>query len=126
MASHIKNSLNLAHGSMGHLYLCAMRKSYVITYVILLALVAHTNYSCLEIRQIVFELLVWEVFCSFLVLFLQDVSPVTGLCFLPSSPFQGHSFKETWWILKPEGQKQDSFINILKIQSIIYEVCEVF
>lgn len=106
LLSHIRNSLNLAHGSMSHLYLCAMWKSYVISNVILLAFDTrrhthtHINQCCVEIRQVGFELLLWEVFQPFSGFVSSGYEPCYWLCFLPPSPFQGHSFKGTRWILK--------------------------
>jgi len=65
-------------------------------------------------------------FNRFLVLFLQDMSPVTGFAFCLLPLFKVTALKGHDGYLEVEGQKQDSFINILKIQSFIYEVCEVF
>jgi len=54
------------------------------------------------------------------------MSPVTGFAFCLLPLFKVTALKGHDGYLEVEGQKQDSFINILKIQSFIYEVCEVF
>lgn len=54
------------------------------------------------------------------------MSPVSGFAFCLLPLFKVTALKGHNGYLKPEGQKQDSFINILKIQGFIYEVCEVF
>lgn len=68
---------------------------------------------------------VWFGFVFF-PFFLQDMSPVSGFAFCLLPLFRVTALKGHDGHLKPEGQKQDSFINILKIQSFIYEVCKVF
>lgn len=68
----------------------------------------------------------WGYFNHFLGLFLRDMSPVSGFAFCLLPLFKVTALKGHNGYLKPEGQKQDSFINILKIQGFIYEVCEVF
>lgn len=69
----------------------------------------HVHQSCLGIRWAGFDLVGQRIFQPYSGFVSSGCEPCYWLCFPPSSPFQGHSFKETRWLLKTRGAEAGQF-----------------